>query len=64
MGKASRFLKAEATTDCFWRLRDTALTPKQWRDREFVNRFCAFRLLLSLDVYRDMDEFLAVVFAR
>ena len=28
------------------------------RDREFVNRFCAFQIL-DLDEYRDMDEFLA-----
>ena len=28
------------------------------RDREFVNRFCAFQIL-ELSEYRDMDEFLA-----
>ena len=28
------------------------------RDREFVNRFCAFQIL-ELNEYRDMDEFLA-----
>ena len=28
------------------------------RDREFVNRFCAFQIL-DLEDYRDMDEFLA-----
>ena len=28
------------------------------RDREFINRFCAFQIL-RLEDYRDMDDFLA-----
>ncbi len=59
MGVGTRFLKNEAQTDIFLRATGDSLNPKTMRDREFVNRFCAFQLLSS-DVYRgDMDQFLA-----
>ncbi len=59
MGKATRFLKDEAQTDTFLRATGMSLNKKTMRDREFVNRFCAFQLL-SLDKYNgDMDTFLA-----
>ena len=59
MGKATSFLKTEAQTDVFLKATGKSLNQKTMRDREFVNRFCAFRLL-SLNEYRgDMDDFLA-----
>ena len=60
MGQASRFLKTEAQTDIFLEATGKSLSTKTMRDREFVNRFCAFQLL-ELDEYRgnDMDDFLA-----
>ena len=59
MGKATRFLKNEATTELFLESTGRSLRTSTMRDREFVNRFCAFRLL-PIDEYRgDMDDFLA-----
>lgn len=59
MGKATRFLKKEAQTDIFREATGHSLDPKTMRDREFVNRFCAFQIL-GIDEYRgDMDDFLA-----
>lgn len=58
MGDATRFLKDESKTDLFLRATGASLRTTTMRDREFVNRFCAFQLL-DLDSYRDMDEFLA-----
>ncbi|MDE0157289.1 MAG: DUF262 domain-containing protein [Gammaproteobacteria bacterium] len=59
MGPATRFLKDEAKSDIFLKATGWSLNTKIMRDREFVNRFCAFQLL-GLDKYRgDMDVFLA-----
>lgn len=59
MGKATRFLKAESRSEVFLKVTGGSLNRKTMRDREFVNRFCAFRLL-NLNEYRgDMDDFLA-----
>ena len=59
MGKGTRFLKAEAQTALFLQATGGSLNSKTMRDREFVNRFCAFQIL-NLEQYRgDMDEFLA-----
>jgi hypothetical protein len=59
MGPATRFLKAEAATDLFREATGGSLNTSTMRDREFVNRFCAF-YLQPVDEYRgDMDDFLA-----
>ena len=58
MGEATRFLRAESRTDLFLEATGKSLRTATMRDREFVNRFCAFQLL-DLDDYRDMDDFLA-----
>lgn len=59
MGQATRFLKAEAGTPLFLQATGGSLDPTTMRDRELINRFCAFQLL-GLDDYRgDMDSFLA-----
>ena len=59
MGDATLFLKEEARTDIFLEATGKSLNKQTMRDREFVNRFCAFQLL-GVDEYRgDMDEFLA-----
>ena len=60
MGKATRFLKEEAQTEIFRQATGKSLNESKMRDREFVNRFCAFQLL-SVDGYRrdGLDEFLA-----
>ena len=59
MGQATRFLKDESKTSVFLKATGNSLNTKTMRDREFVNRFCAF-LILDLDEYRgNMDIFLA-----
>ena len=59
MGSGTRFLKTESRTDIFLKATGGSLNQKKMRDREFVNRFCAFQLL-DLGEYRgDMDDFLA-----
>lgn len=64
MGEATRFLKREAETELFEKATGRSLKRETMRDREFVNRFCAFQLL-ELDEYRgDMDEYLANVLRR
>ena len=61
MGEATRFLKTEARTDIFLAATGRSLNKDTMRDREFVNRFCAFQLL-DLDEYKgNMDDFLARV---
>ena len=58
MGAATRFLKDESRTKAFLRATGKSLKTSMMRDREFVNRFCAFHIL-DLEKYRDMDVFLA-----
>ena len=58
MGKATRFLKEQAGTKLFLDATGRSLKRATMRDREFVNRFCAF-IVMGLDKYRDMDDFLA-----
>ena len=59
MGSATRFLKDESRTHVFLNATGGSLRRSTMRDREFVNRFCAFQIL-ELEEYRgDMDEFLA-----
>lgn len=58
MGDATRFLKSESRTEPFLRATGKSLKTSKMRDREFVNRYCAFKIL-DLEEYRDMDEFLA-----
>ena len=58
-GQATKFLKNEASTDLFKKATGGSLDPNKMRDREFINRFCAFQLL-GLDGYKgDMDDYLA-----
>lgn len=59
MGPATRFLKEEASTPLFLKATGKSLKTMTMRDREFVNRFCAFRLLPMKDYRGDMDDFLA-----
>lgn len=65
-GEATRFLKRESESRIFHKATDGSLQTKIMRDREFVNRFCAFDLI-GADNYRnfrDMDDFLAEVLKR
>ena len=59
MGQATRFLKRESQSDIFLSATGRTLNRKTMRDREFVNRFCAFRLLGTARYNGDMDDFLA-----
>ncbi|MDH5517790.1 MAG: DUF262 domain-containing protein [Gammaproteobacteria bacterium] len=59
-GQATRFLKEEANTSLFKNATGTSLNPKTMRDRELINRFCAFQIL-GVDKYKgDMDDYLAM----
>ena len=58
MGEATRFLRRESETELFKQATGSSLRWQTMRDREFVNRFCAFQILDVQD-YRDMDDFLA-----
>ncbi|MDE0030311.1 MAG: DUF262 domain-containing protein [Deltaproteobacteria bacterium] len=64
MGPATRFLKTESATDTFVEATGDSLNRKKMRDREFVNRFCAFRLLPLAEYGGDMDKFLAQCLRR
>ena len=59
MGEATRFLKKETITKIFLQATGGSLNAKTMRDREFVNRFCAFQILALEDYKGDMDAFLA-----
>ncbi len=63
MGEATRFLKAESRTELFLQATGKSLKQTTMRDREFVNRFCAFQIL-GLGEYKDMDDFLANVLIK
>ena len=64
MGNATRFLKKESRTDIFLKATGHSLNKDTMRDREFVNRFCAFQLL-DLGQYKgSMDDFLALVLKK
>ena len=64
MGKATRFLKEESRTEIFLSATGGSLDARKMRDRELVNRFCAFQIL-EVDEYRgDMDDFLAECLRR
>jgi len=61
MGPATLWLKEEAATDLFLKSTGKSLNVKTMRDREFVNRFCAFYLLGFKSYTKgDMDDFLAL----
>jgi hypothetical protein len=59
-GDATNWLKEAAEGDAFRSATGQSLNPKTMRDREAINRFCAFELL-GRQKYRtgDMDGFLA-----
>ena len=59
MGNATRFLKKESRTKIFRDATGGSLDAKKMRDREFVNRFCAFQVIDVPEYRGDMDEFLA-----
>ena len=59
MGKATRFLKVEARTDLFLKATGGSLRSDTMRDREFINRFCAFQVLGVKQYRGDMDQYLA-----
>lgn len=66
MGPGTRFLREHATSDLFRQATGGSLKSETMRDREFVNRFCAFQLL-PLEEYNDavkMDGFLALALTR
>ena len=58
-GPATRWLKDAATDESFLKTTGGSLSSKTMRDREAVNRFCAFRLLGHNGYRGDMDSFLA-----
>lgn len=63
-GPATRFLREEARTDLFAEATGSSLKADTMRDREMINRFCAFQWL-TLDSYKgDMDLFLAEALDR
>lgn len=58
-GKATKWLKFASRNKYFLEATGKSLSPKTMRDREAINRFCAF-YNLDLDTYKgDMDDFLA-----
>ncbi len=64
MGPATQFLAQEASTDLFKKATGRSLKHRTMRDREFVNRFCAFHLLPIEEYDGDMDRFLAGALGR
>lgn len=63
-GPATRFLKAEAESELFKRATGNSIESNTMRDRELVNRFCAFHLLPLEDYKGNMDDFLAAALKK
>jgi hypothetical protein len=59
MGKATKFLSEQAKLTLFKETTGNSLKVASMRDREFINRFCAFQLLPMSEYKSDMDNFLA-----
>lgn len=62
-GLATDFLRKESSTNLFKKATDGRPRWNAMRDRELINRFCAFQIL-PIDKYRDMDEFLAMCLTK
>jgi len=58
-GPATRWLGKIVKSKLFHAATERALSPKVMRDREAVNRFCAFSIFGVKEYRGDMDEFLA-----
>lgn len=63
-GRATRFLKDEANTSVFLKATGQSLNKKTMRDRELINRFCAFQILDVSEYKGDMDDFLAKALSK
>ncbi len=63
-GSATRFLKVEANSDEFEKATTGTLDKKKMRDRELINRFCAFKIFDLQEYKGDMDDFLATALKR
>ena len=59
MGKGTKFLKEMSKSEIFLKATGQSLKSETMRDREFINRFCAFQLLGPNCYNGDMDKFLA-----
>lgn len=59
-GPATKWLKKVADSTLFLNVTGHSLDKKKMRDREVINRFCAFRLLGPEKYKGDMDDFLAM----
>lgn len=58
-GPATKWLRGAAESESFINATGRGLNKKTMRDREAINRFCAFRLLRPEQYRGDMDDFLA-----
>lgn len=58
-GRATQWLKEAAESSSFLKATEGSLSKRSMRDREAINRFCAFKLLGVNKYNADMDEFLA-----
>lgn len=63
-GTATRWLKEHAESDEFTKAMDAKLDRRSMRDREVVNRFCAFYILGYQSYKSDMDEHMAQALTR
>lgn len=59
-GRATQWLKNCATSEIFLSATGGSLNAKSMRDREAINRFCAFCLLDEAEYRGDIDKFLAL----
>lgn len=57
-GNGTKFLREESKTEIFLKATGNSLGTDKMRDREFINRFCAFQIL-DIEDYKDMDNLLA-----
>ncbi|MFQ2424437.1 DUF262 domain-containing protein [Aeromonas caviae] len=58
MGQGTRFLKEMADGELFIKATGKSIRTEKMRDREFVNRFCAFKILGYTEYRGNMDDFL------